>query len=94
MRYSAPSPDAAAIAANTVVQAYIDTTLELNVTTARSSSEWLDEQTQRLTANMQAARAKLADFQQRTGIVGTRSTIGTAFAARWAWRYAASPDAW
>jgi uncharacterized protein involved in exopolysaccharide biosynthesis len=69
--YSASSPQAAAEAANAVVDAYIQTTLEMNVNPALASSEWLDEQVARLSADAQAARSKLADFQQRTGIVST-----------------------
>lgn len=67
--YGATSPKAAAEAANAIVKAYIDTTLELNVDPARSSSEWLDQQVARLTANLEKARAKLTDYQQRAGIV-------------------------
>jgi uncharacterized protein involved in exopolysaccharide biosynthesis len=68
--YAAATPNAAAEAANAIVKAYIDTTLELNVDPARTSSEWLDKQVERLTANLEQARAKLTDFQQRAGIVG------------------------
>jgi uncharacterized protein involved in exopolysaccharide biosynthesis len=68
--YAAATAQAAATAANTIVKAYIDTTLELNVNPARASSEWLDKQIERLSSDVKQARAALADFQQRTGIVG------------------------
>ena len=71
--YAASSPQAAAEAANAVVEAYIQTTLEMNVNPARASSEWLDEQVTRLDTEAQAARSALADFQQRTGIVSTEA---------------------
>lgn len=67
--YAASSAHAAAQAANAIVDAYIQTTLEMNVNPARASSEWLDQQVERLNAEAQSARAALADFQQRTGIV-------------------------
>jgi succinoglycan biosynthesis transport protein ExoP len=69
--YAASSAQAAAEAANAIVEAYIQTTLEMNVNPARASSEWLDQQVERLSAEAQAARSALADFQQRTGIVST-----------------------
>ena len=69
--YAASSPQAAAEAANAIVDAYIQTTLEMNVNPALASSEWLDEQVARLNADAQAARSALADFHQRTGIVST-----------------------
>jgi uncharacterized protein involved in exopolysaccharide biosynthesis len=69
--YSAPTARAAAEAANAIVQAYVDTTLELSVNPARSSSEWLDAQVERQTKEVQDARAKLTDFQQRSGIITT-----------------------
>jgi len=69
--YSAASAQAAADATNAIVKAYIDTTLELSVNPARTSSEWLNSQIQGLTTNVQNARAALAEFQQRTGIIGS-----------------------
>jgi len=69
--YAADSGEAAAEAANALVKAYIDTALELNVNPARASSEWMNTQVEKLTADAQKARSALADFQQRTGIVAT-----------------------
>jgi uncharacterized protein involved in exopolysaccharide biosynthesis len=68
--FSASTPRAAAEGANAFVQAYIDTTLELNVNPARASSAWLDSQVESLTKNVQQARANFSDYQQRSGIVG------------------------
>lgn len=67
--YAAPTPSAAAQAANTIVESFMDTALELNVNPARASSEWLDTQVERLEAEAREARAKLTEFQQRAGIV-------------------------
>jgi polysaccharide biosynthesis transport protein len=72
--YAATTAKAAAEVANAFVKAYIDTTLELNVNPARASSEWLDSQVARLTTNLEQARAKLTDFQQRAGIVSVGDT--------------------
>jgi uncharacterized protein involved in exopolysaccharide biosynthesis len=68
--FVAPSARAAAEGAAAIVDGYIETALELNVNPARASSEWLDSQVQRLTADVEHARADLSKFQQRAGIVG------------------------
>ncbi len=72
--YAAGNAKAAAEAANAIVKAYIDTTLELNINPAKTASDWLDAQVNRLTGNLEQARAKLSDFQQRAGIVGVGDT--------------------
>lgn len=72
--YTAASARAAAEAANAIVQAYIDTTLKMNVDPARASSEWLDTQVATLSKNVETARAKLTDYQQRHGIVSATGT--------------------
>ena len=69
--FAASTARAAAEGANAFVQAYVDTTLELNVNPARASSEWLESQVELLTKNAQKARADFSDYQQRSGIIGT-----------------------
>jgi uncharacterized protein involved in exopolysaccharide biosynthesis len=69
--YSAADPDAAANAANAFVRAYIATNLELNVSPARHSSEWFNEQTKFLADTLAKARTRYSTYQQATGIIAT-----------------------
>ena len=67
--FSAQDPLFAQAAANAFVQAYMDVSVELRVAPARESSTVLDNQTKMLRANLEAAQAKLSQFQQDKGIV-------------------------
>lgn len=67
--FSAQDPVFAQAAANAFVQAYMDVSVELRVAPARESSTFLDNQTKMLRANLEAAQAKLSQFQQEKGIV-------------------------
>jgi chain length determinant protein EpsF len=69
--FSAPDPIFAQAAANAFAQAYLDVSVELRVAPARQSATFLEEQTKSLRANLEAAQAKLSQFQQTRGIVVT-----------------------
>ena len=69
VRFDAENPEDAALIANGFAQAYIDTTLELRVGPTRQAAAWFDEQLKTLRADLEAAYAKMTDYQQRHGIV-------------------------
>jgi succinoglycan biosynthesis transport protein ExoP len=66
-----PDPKAAAALANAVAQAYIDTSIELQVDPQRQYASWFDERSRALRADLEAKRKRLSDFQSQTGIIAT-----------------------
>ncbi len=66
--YKAASPGEAAVFANAFAQAYIDTTIELKVEPAKQYARWFESQGKTLRENLDTARARLAEYQQRKGI--------------------------
>lgn len=72
--YTADDRQLAAQIANAYVQAYVDTSLALRVEPARTSTTFFDERATQLRASLEAAQAKLSDFQRQHGLL----TIGGA----------------
>jgi succinoglycan biosynthesis transport protein ExoP len=66
--YRAEDPRTAAHVANAFVQAYLGTTLELQVDPARKYTRYFDQQAQASRKVLEAAQARLAAFQQANGI--------------------------
>jgi succinoglycan biosynthesis transport protein ExoP len=64
-------PAFVAAVANGYAQAYIEASIELKVEPARQYSRWFGEQAKLLRENVEKAQARLSEFQQSTGIVGT-----------------------
>ncbi|RZI85805.1 MAG: chain length determinant protein EpsF [Rubrivivax sp.] len=69
--YSAVDPRFAAALANTFMQAYIDTTLELRVEPARQFSTLFEGQSKLARDRLEAAQAKLSDYQKAKGLIAT-----------------------
>lgn len=69
--YSAVDPRFAAALANTFMQAYIDTTLELRVEPARQFSALFESQSKLARDRLEAAQAKLSEYQQSKGLIAT-----------------------
>ena len=69
--YRAADPQLAAVIANAFAQAYVDTSLELNVAPAKQNAEWFDKQLADLRNKVDAAQSKLTAYQRKRGIVGT-----------------------
>jgi len=67
--YTAPDRDEAARMANAYVQAYMDTALQLRVEPARQHSAFFDERSRQLRDRLEAAQARLSDYQRRSGLV-------------------------
>jgi succinoglycan biosynthesis transport protein ExoP len=67
--YEAGTGADAAKIANTFAQAFITTTLELTLEPARRNAAWFDDQLKILKKRVEAAQAKVTDFQVAKGIV-------------------------
>ncbi|MCP4831892.1 MAG: hypothetical protein GY886_06710, partial [Gammaproteobacteria bacterium] len=75
--YRAFNPNRSAKIANAFAQAYIETTLELNMEPARRNAEWFDNQLKVLRKRLDEANARLTTFQQEKGIVALDERLGT-----------------
>jgi len=69
--FRAESPSAAAGIANAIVQAYMDTTLELRVDPARQYSAFFDSRSKEARDALEAAQNKLSAFQKENGILAS-----------------------
>ena len=55
---------------NAYAQAYLDLTVDLRVEPVRQYADWFDDRLKSLRSNVEAAQAKLSDFQRSRGVVG------------------------
>lgn len=69
--YRATDARSAAAMANGFVQAYLDTALELRVDPARQFATFFDERARQARAALSSAQDRLAEFQQRQGLMAT-----------------------
>ncbi|MEP6876521.1 MAG: chain length determinant protein EpsF [Burkholderiales bacterium] len=69
--FTASDAKTAADVANAYVRAFIDITLELRVEPAKRYADFFDDRVKQLRATLNAAQAKLATYQQASGIVAT-----------------------
>jgi polysaccharide biosynthesis transport protein len=67
--YEAAAPKDAANIANSFAKGFITTTLELTLEPARRNAAWFDEQLKVLRKRVEAAQAKVTDYQVAKGIV-------------------------
>ena len=70
VEFSYRDPRFAADAANAFVQGYIDTALELRVSSAREYNRFFDERARQLRDEVEAAQARLSAFQRERGLIG------------------------
>jgi succinoglycan biosynthesis transport protein ExoP len=77
IKFTADDPQQAAATANAFAQAYIDVTLNLRVQPARESAVWFNEQTKAAREAMEAAQAKLSQYQKEKGITATDERLDT-----------------
>ncbi len=68
---SGNNPEFASTLANAFVKAYLDTTLELRTAPARDFSRFFDSNAKGLRDALEAAQAKLSEFQQKTGLTAS-----------------------
>lgn len=74
--YEAYDPNEAARVANAYAQAFISTMLELTMEPARRNAAWFNEQLKVLRQRLEAARARLTEFQLQKGIVALDDKLG------------------
>lgn len=67
----APTPVFAATLANAFAQSYLDVSLALRVNPAKQYSNFFDDRSKELRANLERSQAKLSAFQREKGIVVT-----------------------
>ena len=72
--YTASDRETAAQITNAYVQAYVDTSLALRLEPARTNSAFFDERASQLRTALEAAQARLSEFQRQHGLL----TIGGA----------------
>ena len=69
--YAASEAGDAALVANALAEAYIQTTIELKLDPAKRQSRWFDEQLLGLRGKLEEAQSRLADFQRKNALVTT-----------------------
>ena len=70
-----PDPDFATLLANSWAQAYIRTNLDLRIQPATQTAAWFDEQIGTLRGSLEAARTRLSDYHQDSGVIATDERI-------------------
>jgi chain length determinant protein EpsF len=70
-----PNGAVAARFANSFVQAYLDTNINLKVEPARQYTTWFNERAKALRADLQTKQKLLSDFQQDKGILATDDRV-------------------
>lgn len=65
------SPTEAARVANAFAQAYLETNLDIKTDPAKKYTVWFDDQLKEARDKLQAAQQRLAEYQQKAGIVTT-----------------------
>ncbi|WP_428419891.1 chain length determinant protein EpsF [Methylibium sp.] len=71
LSFTAPDAGFAAAMANALMQAYIDTTLELRVEPAKQYNTFFDDRSKQLRDALEQAQAKLSDYQRKNGLLAT-----------------------
>jgi chain length determinant protein EpsF len=75
IEYTAHDPAFAAAVANAFAQAYVEAVTELKVEPAKQYARWFGEQGKSLRENLEAAVARLADFQQEKRMIAKDETL-------------------
>jgi len=68
IQYRSASPAEAAAAANAYARHYADAAIEMKVEPGRQYARWFGEQNKKLRAELEAAQARLSEFQREKGI--------------------------
>src|SRR6267143_2469989 len=75
IEYTAHDPAFAAAVANAFAQAYVEAVTELKVEPAKQYARWFGEQGKSLRENLEAAVARLSDFQQEKRMIAKDETL-------------------
>ena len=73
--YAASDPEWAANVANAFAESYIRANLELDIEPAKKRADWIDDQLVEFRGKLEDAHARLASYQQQTGILGTEDRL-------------------
>lgn len=73
--YSAADPNFAAAMTNAFVQAYLDTTIDLRASPAKQYNSFFDSNARQIKAQMEAAQAKLSEFQRSEDLLATDERV-------------------
>jgi uncharacterized protein involved in exopolysaccharide biosynthesis len=71
LKYKANSAALAAQVVNTFLAAFIDTAVEMKIVSAQQTAQWFEPQMEKLRADLNAAREKLAKFQRDAQLLAT-----------------------
>jgi succinoglycan biosynthesis transport protein ExoP len=74
IKYKSNNAIQAAQVANAFLAAFIDAAVEMKIASAQQTAQWFEPQTEKLRAELAAARAKLAKFQRDSQLLATTST--------------------
>ena len=69
--WTGSTPAEAARVANAFAQAFVEVALEIKTQPAKSGSGWYEQQVEATRRKLEQAQARLSEFQQRAGIVGS-----------------------
>ena len=69
VKFTSPSATYAATVANAFAKAYVETNVELKADPARDFKVWFDARTAQVRGQLEAAQARLSEFQRKKGIV-------------------------
>jgi chain length determinant protein EpsF len=75
IQFTAVDPNFAAVVANAVARAYVDTSVELLADPARSSARWFDERVRQLREELETAQTRLSDYQKAHQVLATDERI-------------------
>ncbi len=75
IEYADRDPKRAALIANSFIEGYIQTSLELRVDPARRQAEWFDQQVAVLRGALEQAQKKHSDYRKANGIVGSDARV-------------------
>ena len=71
LAFTAADPARAAAAANALLAAYIDTTVDLRVEPAKQYNSFFDDRVQQMRQELEQAQKRLSAYQQEKGIIGS-----------------------
>ena len=72
IKYKTRSPTQAALIANTFMAAFIDSAVEMKTTAAQQTARWFEPQMDKMQAELQTAREKLAKFQRENNMLAAK----------------------
>ena len=81
LQFTAKDPERAAAAANAFGEAYLETSLELNVDPARRQAGWFDQQLNELRTSLESAQQKVSAYELAHGLIGADNRKSCAFNA-------------